>query len=133
MNRATRKTVIAGNWKMNMTPSQTTALINEMKTTLPAEPACDVVLCVPFVDIAAAKAAAEGSVIKIGAENVHFAPKGAYTGERKDVLLGAAKPSNLAAIKSVVASVDKENAFVIVCDAREVFGEGFGTHSEDPM
>ena len=81
MNRATRKTVIAGNWKMNMTPSQTTALINEMKTTLPAEPACDVVLCVPFVDIAAAKAAAEGSVIKVGAENVHFEPKGAYTGE----------------------------------------------------
>lgn len=59
--------------------------------------------------------------------------KGAYTGERKNVLLCAAKPSNLAAIKSVVASVDKENAFVIVCDAREVFGEGFGTHSEDPM
>ena len=59
--------------------------------------------------------------------------KGAYTGERKDVLLCAAKPSNLAAIKSVVASVDKENAFVIVCDAREVFGEGFGTHSEDPV
>ena len=59
--------------------------------------------------------------------------KGAYTGDRKDVLLCAAKPSNLAAIKAVVASVDKEKAFVIVCDAREVFGEGFGTHSEDPM
>jgi len=81
MNQAKRRTVIAGNWKMNMTPSQTTALINEMKTTLPAEPACDVVLCVPFVDIAAAKAAAEGSVIKVGAENVHFEAKGAYTGE----------------------------------------------------
>ncbi|MBE6687565.1 MAG: triose-phosphate isomerase [Ruminococcaceae bacterium] len=81
MNQAKRRTVIAGNWKMNMTPSQTTALINEMKTTLPAEPACDVVLCVPFVDIAAAKAAAEGSVIKVGAENVHFEEKGAYTGE----------------------------------------------------
>ncbi|MBR5515169.1 MAG: triose-phosphate isomerase [Clostridia bacterium] len=81
MNQAKRRTVIAGNWKMNMTPSQTTALINEMKTTLPAEPACDVVLCVPFVDIAAAKAAAEGSVIKVGAENVHFEAKGAFTGE----------------------------------------------------
>ncbi len=81
MNTAKRRTVIAGNWKMNMTPSQTTALINEMKTTLPASPACDVVLCVPFVDIAAAKAAAEGSVIKIGAENVHFEAKGAFTGE----------------------------------------------------
>lgn len=81
MNKATRNTVIAGNWKMNMTPSQTTALINEMKTIIPAEPACKVVLCVPFVDIAAAVEAAKGSVIEIGAENVHFEPKGAYTGE----------------------------------------------------
>lgn len=81
MNPTTRKTIIAGNWKMNMTPSQTTALINEMKTTLPADPACEVVLCVPYVDIAAAKAATEGTYIKVGAENVHFAPKGAFTGE----------------------------------------------------
>ena len=76
-----RKTIIAGNWKMNMTPSGTKALIEEMKKTLPADPACKVVLCVPFVDIAAAKEAAEGSIISIGAENVHFEPKGAYTGE----------------------------------------------------
>ena len=81
MKPTTRRTIIAGNWKMNMTPSQTTALINEMKTTLPADPACEVVLCVPYVDIAAAKVATEGTYIKVGAENVHFAPKGAYTGE----------------------------------------------------
>ncbi|MBQ7499512.1 MAG: triose-phosphate isomerase [Clostridia bacterium] len=76
-----RKTIIAGNWKMNMTPSGTKALIEEMKKTLPADPSCKVVLCVPYVDIAAAKEAADGSVIAIGAENVHFEPKGAYTGE----------------------------------------------------
>ncbi len=81
MNTAKRRTIIAGNWKMNMTPSQTTALINEMKTTLPETPACEVVLCVPYVDIAAAKAATEGTCIKVGAENVHFAKSGAYTGE----------------------------------------------------
>lgn len=57
--------------------------------------------------------------------------QGAYTGNRKDILMCAAKPSKLAAIKSVVASVDKENAFVIVCDAREVFGDGFGVYSEE--
>ena len=75
-----RKYVIAGNWKMNNTPAQTTALINEMKP-LVADAKCDVVLCVPYVDIAAAIEAAKGSNIKIGAENVHFKASGAYTGE----------------------------------------------------
>ena len=80
MNKATRKAVIAGNWKMNMTPSQATALINEMKP-LVAGADCEVVLCVPFVDIPAAVEAAKGSNIKIGAENIHFKASGAYTGE----------------------------------------------------
>ena len=80
MNKATRKAVIAGNWKMNKTPAETTALINEMKP-LVAGADCDVVLCVPYVDIAAAVEAAKGSNIQIGAENVHFKASGAYTGE----------------------------------------------------
>ena len=80
MNKATRKAVIAGNWKMNMTPSQAKALIEEMKP-LHAGADCEVVLCVPFVDIATAIEAAKGSNIKIGAENVHFKASGAYTGE----------------------------------------------------
>ena len=80
MNKNLRKAVIAGNWKMNNTPAETTALINEMKP-LVAGADCDVVLCVPFVDIAAAVEAAKGSNIKIGAENVHFKESGAFTGE----------------------------------------------------
>ena len=80
MNKAVRKAVIAGNWKMNNTPSQAAALINEMKPLL-AGADCEVVLCVPFIDIAAAVEAAKGSNIKIGAENVHFKASGAYTGE----------------------------------------------------
>ena len=75
-----RKYVIAGNWKMNKTPAEAAALIEEMKP-LVADAKCEVVLCVPFVDIAAAQEAAKGSNIKIGAENVHFAASGAYTGE----------------------------------------------------
>ncbi len=80
MDKKLRKAVIAGNWKMNKTPAETTALINEMKP-LVAGADCDVVLCVPYVDIAAAVEAAKGSNIKIGAENVHFKASGAYTGE----------------------------------------------------
>ena len=80
MNKELRKAVIAGNWKMNKTPAEATALINEMKP-LVADADCEVVLCVPFVDLSAALAAAEGSNIKIGAENCHWAASGAYTGE----------------------------------------------------
>lgn len=80
MNKQLRKAVIAGNWKMNNTPAETSALINEMKP-LVASADCDVVLCVPYIDIAAAIEAAKDSNIKIGAENVHFKASGAYTGE----------------------------------------------------
>ncbi|MBE6766957.1 MAG: triose-phosphate isomerase [Ruminococcaceae bacterium] len=80
MDKKLRKAVIAGNWKMNKTPAETTALINEMKP-LVKDADCDVVLCVPYVDIAAAVEAAKDSNIKIGAENVHFKASGAYTGE----------------------------------------------------
>ena len=89
MNPAKRRTVIAGNWKMNMTPASATALINEMKPLVAGKDACDVVLCVPAIDIPAAIEAAKGSNIKIGAENVHFAKSGAYTGEISAEMLTA--------------------------------------------
>ncbi len=80
MKKELRRAVIAGNWKMNNTPSQAKALIEAMKP-LVAGADCDVVLCVPAIDIPAAVEAAKGSNIKIGAENVHFKASGAYTGE----------------------------------------------------
>ena len=76
-----RKTVIAGNWKMNMTPSETKKFITELAPMVSGLDKCDIVLCVPYVDIATAVEAANGTNIKIGAENVHFAESGAYTGE----------------------------------------------------
>ena len=83
-----RKTVIAGNWKMNMTPAQTKAFIEELAPMVAGMDKCDIVLCVPYVDIATAVEAAKGTNIKIGAENVHFAKSGAYTGEiSADMLL----------------------------------------------
>ncbi len=81
MNKALRKAVIAGNWKMNKTPSEAKALIEEMKP-LVKDADCDVVLCVPYIDIPAAVEAAKGSNIKIGAENIHFKASGAFTYER---------------------------------------------------
>ena len=84
-----RRTVIAGNWKMNMTPSQTKAFITELAPKVSGLDKCDIVLCVPFVDIATAVEAARGTNIKIGAENVHFAESGAYTGEVSAKMLTA--------------------------------------------
>lgn len=89
MNPAKRRTVIAGNWKMNFTPDEATAFINEVKPLVAGKDNCDIIFCAPYVTIAAAQDAAAGSNIKIGAENVHFAEKGAYTGEVSATMLRA--------------------------------------------
>ena len=81
MNRRYRKTIIGGNWKMNKTPAEAKALIEEMKPLLSKTKWCEMVLCVPFTDIQAAVKAAKGSKIAIGAENMHFEKSGAFTGE----------------------------------------------------
>ncbi len=75
-----RKPIIAGNWKMNNTASEGVELVKALKP-LVADAKCDVVVCVPAIDIPAVKKAVYGSKIKLGAQNVHFAEKGAYTGE----------------------------------------------------
>ena len=76
-----RKIVIAGNWKMNQTPAETKKFITALAPMVAGKDACDIVLCVPFVDIAPAIEAAKGTNIHIGAQNVHFKESGAYTGE----------------------------------------------------
>ncbi len=80
MNKALRKAVIAGNWKMNKTPSEAKALITELKP-LVANADCDVVICVPYVDLQVALEETAGTNIKVGAENCHWAASGAFTGE----------------------------------------------------
>ena len=81
MNRRYRKTIIAGNWKMNKLPSECKEYILQLKEKAAAAKWCDVVLCVPFTHLASAVKAARGTRIAIGAQNCHFADKGAYTGE----------------------------------------------------
>ena len=75
-----RKKIIAGNWKMNMTPSEAVALVNELKP-LVVNDEVDVVFGVPAIDIVPVVEAAKGTNIQIGAENMYFEEKGAYTGE----------------------------------------------------
>ena len=81
MNRRYRKTIIAGNWKMNNTLSQTKAFAEEIKPIMPKGKWCNVVLCVPAVNIQAAVRLFKDCHIAIGAETCHELDHGAYTGE----------------------------------------------------
>ena len=83
-----RKPIIAGNWKMNKTPAEAKELVAALVETV-KDAECDVVVCVPATNFAAVKEAAEGSNIKLGAQNVHFAAAGAYTGELSADMLKA--------------------------------------------
>jgi triosephosphate isomerase len=80
MDKSLRRTIIAGNWKMNKTPEEGAALIQEIAEKVPKNEAT-VVVCPPAICIPAAVEAAKNSKIHIGAQNVHFQEKGAYTGE----------------------------------------------------
>ena len=83
-----RKPIIAGNWKMNKTPEEAKQLVTEL-VPLVKDAKCDVVVCTPAVCFAAVKPVIEGTNIKLGAQNVHFAEKGAYTGELSAEMLKA--------------------------------------------
>ena len=81
MNRKYRKTVIAGNWKMNKTPSETKEFMTSLKAIMPKGRWCDIALCVPAVCIPAAVRAMRETRVGIGAENCNANASGAYTGE----------------------------------------------------
>ena len=81
MNRRYRKTVIAGNWKMNMTATETKKFAEDLKKIMPRAKWCDTLICVPACNISTAMKAFKDLRISVGAENVYFEEKGAYTGE----------------------------------------------------
>ena len=90
MSSRKRRPVIAGNWKMNMTPSAAKEFIAELYETVKGKRGCDIVVCVPAIDIPAVSKACQGKSIKVGAQNVHFEKSGAYTGEiSADMLVDA--------------------------------------------
>jgi len=79
-SKSLRAPVIAGNWKRNLLPAEAKALVEEL-IPLVKDASCGVVLCAPYIDLPAALEAAKGTSIKIGAQNCHWAEKGAFTGE----------------------------------------------------
>ena len=103
-----RRKIVAGNWKMNKTPSEAVALVEELKP-LVASDDVDVVFCVPAIDIIPVAEAVKGTNIQVGAENMYFEEKGAYTGEISPAMLVDA-----AGVKYVVLGHSER---------REYFGE----------
>lgn len=81
MNRRYRKTIIAGNWKMNKTLSETRTYADELKAIIGKPKWCEIVLCVPYVNIPAAVRLFKECRVAIGAENIHYEASGAFTGE----------------------------------------------------
>ncbi len=88
MNKNLRKAVIAGNWKMNKTPEEAKVLLEEI-IPLVKDADCDVIACVPYVDLHVALEVTKGTNVKIGAENCHWEANGAYTGEISPQMLVA--------------------------------------------
>ena len=80
MNKQLRKAIIAGNWKMNKTPAEAKVLLEQV-APLVKDADCQVIACVPFVDLQTALEATKGTNVKIGAENCHWEESGAYSGE----------------------------------------------------
>lgn len=81
-----RRKIIAGNWKMNMTPSEAVALAETLKPLVKTDEA-DVVFCVPAIDLIPVMEAVKGTNIEVGAENMYYEEKGAFTGEISPAML----------------------------------------------
>ena len=81
MNRRYRKTIIAGNWKMNKTAAETKKFAEELKAVMPKAKWCEVVVCVPSVNVQAAVKAFKDLRVSVGAQNLFYEKSGAYTGE----------------------------------------------------
>jgi triosephosphate isomerase len=104
-----RKTVIAGNWKMNNDLKESEKLIVELKNLLQnIKLNCDVIICPPFTSLSEASKLVSGSLIKLGAQNMHFEENGAYTGEIS---------------ASMLKSVGCEYVILGHSERRNIFGE----------
>ena len=113
MNRRYRKTIIAGNWKMNKTLSETKAFAEELKPLLGRPNWCEVVLCVPYVNIQAAVRMFKECRVSIGAENCHFESHGAYTGDEVQILCICLSKYEIETLQQEVQKIDSHAFFMM--------------------
>ena len=118
-----RRRIIAGNWKMNMTPSQAVELVNTLKD-LVVNDAVDVVYCVPAIDIVPVAEAIKGSNVKLGAENFYIEDKGAFTGEISAPMLKDAGVEYIIIGHSERRDIFGENDILINQKVKKAFEKG---------
>jgi triosephosphate isomerase len=118
-----RRKIVAGNWKMNMTPSEAVKLVEELKP-LVASDDVDVVYCVPAIDIVPVVEAVKGSNVKIGAENFYIEDKGAFTGEISAPMLKDAGVEYIVIGHSERRDIFGENDILINAKVKKAFEAG---------
>ena len=118
-----RRRIIAGNWKMNMTPSQAVELVATLKD-LVVNPDVDVVYCVPAIDIVPVAEAIKGSNVALGAENFYIEDKGAFTGEISAPMLKDAGVKYIIIGHSERRDIFGENDILINQKVKKAFAAG---------
>ena len=118
-----RRRIIAGNWKMNMTPSEAVKLCDELKDLVKND-AVDVVYCVPAIDIVPVAAAVKGSNVHVGAENFYIEDKGAFTGEISAPMLKDAGVEYIIIGHSERRDIFGENDVLINAKVKKAFAAG---------
>ena len=127
-----RRKVIAGNWKMNMTPSQAVKLVTELKPNV-NNPDVDVVFCVPSIDIVPVVEAVKGSNIHIGAENVYYQEKGAFTGELSPEMLVDAGVSHIIPILCCGETLEQREKGITLDFVKEQIVEAYVGVTKDQV
>ena len=111
-----RKKIVAGNWKMNMTPSEAVKLVEELKPLVVSDDV-EVVYCVPAIDIVPVVEAVKGTNVAVGAENMYYEEKGAYTGEISPEMLVDA------GVKYVIIGHSERRDYFKECDRERKYPE----------
>ena len=119
-----RRRIIAGNWKMNMTPSQAVELCATLKDLVNND-AVDVVYCVPAIDIVPVAEAIKGTNVKLGAENFYIEDKGAFTGEISAPMLKEAGVQYIIIGHSERRDIFGENDILINQKVKKAFASGY--------
>ena len=118
-----RRRIIAGNWKMNMTPSEAVKLVAELKDLVKNDDV-DVVYCVPAIDIVPVAEAVKGTNVKVGAQNFYIEDKGAFTGEISALMLKEAGVSYIIIGHSERRDIFGENDVLINQKVKKAFASG---------
>ena len=127
MNRKYRKTIIAGNWKMHKTATETKRFAERLKGALPRSKRCSIVLCVPYVDIPAAVKLLKDSRVAVGAQNLHWEASGPFTGEISAAMLADldvkyVDPTDIHRIPAELAADDYARVQELACRAHRALG-----------